>query len=638
VYVETEGTGIELNSAPTATFRLDGGTAEARFAWTGREADSARIRLSASDGINRDAVRVTIPVKPDRFPVARARSGVVRREETVRLSLPGDIDLARSRLMIRAGTTPLPLIDEALEYTRLYSYACTEQLLATGRVLVAGMALQRAGLSVKLDRRNAMQVLESVVDQLSERQRVDGAFGYWSRNSWSTPWLSTSVGHLLADAADAGVRVNASMTDRLTAYLERSIDTQAFDPDTTAGSRLERRQTAFSHYGERLSSLSYLRRAGKPRDAEELSLIQRESLLAWEDRVLLAHLLRNAGRVLEAASILRRAWTAVGTAGIRADLPDSLNGRGLFPSRVRPLARLVEATIAIDPAHERLGALLERLVSRTASTRPHWNTQDYATAASAVRAAMSVMPRGTGALVAGFGPTPGDVRARVTLRTANGAATDSTIDLTDLAQPVGDSLVVVVHLTAQNGPIFWALTTNEIASSADTRPLTNGVTIERWYERFDNGEPATEVREGDLVRVRLRVTVPEQRDFLAVEDPLPAGLEAVDLSLRTSGLGPFTTDESEDARARRDREAAAGRSSGSWDSGWWSPWEHSEKRDDRVTWFARVLPRGVYTAAYVARATTAGRFVRPPSRAEEMYNAAASGRSEGGVFVVTPRR
>jgi uncharacterized protein YfaS (alpha-2-macroglobulin family) len=87
----------------------------------------------------------------------------------------------------------------------------------------------------------------------------------------------------------------------------------------------------------------------------------------------------------------------------------------------------------------------------------------------------------------------------------------------------------VVHLTAQNGPIFWALTTNEIASSADTRPLTNGVTIERWYERFDNGEPATEVREGDLVRVRLRVTVPEQRDFLAVEDPLPAGLEAVDL-------------------------------------------------------------------------------------------------------------
>jgi hypothetical protein len=98
------------------------------------------------------------------------------------------------------------------------------------------------------------------------------------------------------------------------------------------------------------------------------------------------------------------------------------------------------------------------------------------------------------------------------------------------------------------------------------------VTVERWYERFDNGEPAT------------------------------------------------------------------GGAIGSWDSGWWSPWEHSEKHDDRVTWFARALPTGAYTATYVARATTAGRFIRPPSRAEEMYNAATSGRSEGGIFVVTEWR
>jgi uncharacterized protein YfaS (alpha-2-macroglobulin family) len=146
------------------------------------------------------------------------------------------------------------------------------------------------------------------------------------------------------------------------------------------------------------------------------------------------------------------------------------------------------------------------------------------------------------------------------------------------------------------------------------------------------------VREGELVRIRLRVTVPAPRDFLAVEDHLPAGLEAVDLSLRTSGtLGPFSTQASAEANARRDREAAAGGAIGSWDSGWWSPWEHSEKRDDRVTWFARALPTGAYTATYVARATTAGRFIRPPSRAEEMYNAATSGGSEGGIFVVTPK-
>lgn len=51
-------------------------------------------------------------------------------------------------------------------------------------------------------------------------------------------------------------------------------------------------------------------------------------------------------------------------------------------------------------------------------------------------------------------------------------------------------------------------------------------------------------------------------------------------------------------------------------------------------YFARMLWAGSYTASYVARATTVGTFVRPPAHAEEMYNPALQGRSDGGRFVV----
>jgi uncharacterized protein YfaS (alpha-2-macroglobulin family) len=50
-----------------------------------------------------------------------------------------------------------------------------------------------------------------------------------------------------------------------------------------------------------------------------------------------------------------------------------------------------------------------------------------------------------------------------------------------------------------------------------------------------------------------------------------------------------------------------------------------------------VLWRGTYTVTYLARATTPGVFIRPPAHAEEMYNPAVFGRSDGGVFTVRAR-
>jgi hypothetical protein len=76
---------------------------------------------------------------------------------------------------------------------------------------------------------------------------------------------------------------------------------------------------------------------------------------------------------------------------------------------------------------------------------------------------------------------------------------------------------------------------------------------------------------------------------------------------------------------------------GRWDSGWWSAFDHREIRDDRVVYSATVLWPGTYSATYVARATIQGRFIRPPAHAEEMYNPAVNGRSDGGTFTVRPR-
>ena len=114
------------------------------------------------------------------------------------------------------------------------------------------------------------------------------------------------------------------------------------------------------------------------------------------------------------------------------------------------------------------------------------------------------------------------------------------------------------------------------------------------------------------------MVAPACRYHVALVDPLPAGLEALNPALATTETLPPAGQE---ARA------------GPW---WWSgPWyEHQNLRDQRAEAFASPFWPGVHEYAYVARATTPGRFVVPPPKAEEMYSPETFGRSLGDMVIV----
>jgi len=386
--------------------------------------------------------------------------------------------------------------------------------------------------------------------------------------------------------------------------------------------------------------VDYLRRAGAPDTAAERALLRVAVAMTWEDRLRLAEVIaaRKDMRA-DAEAIVDAAWRAVTPAGHRVDLPDSSHGPRQFPSRIAPAARLLSASLDLRPTHPMLGALVETVLQQgRAESRFAWSTQDYASVVMALSqfreddpADRIVSARAGGSSFVAHPPR-------------SGVDTTITAPLTGMLETTANGQHVLrLHVDASAGqrPVYYALEVDEVPLAGPVKPDIQGLVVERWYERFDNGAPVTRVNEGDLVRVRLRITAPADREFVAVEDPLPAGLEAVDLGLRTSSLAPFTTPETERARATgdRDRDGPFWQAVlyGGWDDGHWSPWEHKELHDDRVSYFARMLWTGSYTASYVARATTAGSFVVPPAYAEEMYNPALQGRSGGGRFLVDLR-
>jgi uncharacterized protein YfaS (alpha-2-macroglobulin family) len=103
---------------------------------------------------------------------------------------------------------------------------------------------------------------------------------------------------------------------------------------------------------------------------------------------------------------------------------------------------------------------------------------------------------------------------------------------------------------------------------------------------------------------------------------LPAGVEAVDQSLRTSQQ--FFTEEQFDWN----RYLYEG-----W--GWWH-FQHVELRDERVALSTDYLPAGTYQYVYLARATLPGTFQVIPPAAWEFYFPEVYGRGDGMLFTVTP--
>lgn len=607
---------------------------EVRFAFRDTTADTTVFRFDVASGSDSDAVLIGLPVRPAYAVRAHTVAGVLRDSASAVLTLPGEIDPARSRLTLTLATTPLAVVGDLYRRLAAYPFDCSEQL--SGSLLTLA-ALQRAGTAPDGRRyapARSRAAMERMAASLVRRQRGDGGIGFWGADDWTTPWLSAYAGNALLAARAAGVSVSDSVLARLGNYLFQSFHRPGTVLAPVAGwyAQLQVRLS------DRVAALDYLSRLGRPDVSGENEALIFSAQLAWEDRARLAEILTRRGATDAARRLLTGLWSSVHVAGRRAVLPDSATRPFYFFSARRPAAQLLSATLAVDSANPLVGPLVETLAEEgRAAAQSAWNTQDYGTAAEALALFAARQRR---ALQRGVTVT---ANGQVVLGATAVGARDSSRDLTALLRdgPQGSKLLPLT-LAAGPGPanpIYYSLTVHEVPLRRPVTPDDQGIQVERWYEDYQTGKPIDEVTEGALVRVRLRIKVAEERHFLALTDPLPAGLEAVDLTLRTvgrlpvSGIAPREPEQHEETQGEQ-AGYRYGWYYGSWDSGWWSPFDHKELRDDRVVYAATVLWPGTYTATYVARATTPGVFVRPPAYAEEMYNPAVQGRSDGGIFTV----
>ena len=194
------------------------------------------------------------------------------------------------------------------------------------------------------------------------------------------------------------------------------------------------------------------------------------------------------------------------------------------------------------------------------------------------------------------------------------------------------------------GTLFYSARLQYVVNELFQDALDTGIAISRSYAPFvdrrdggaagrsggsaapprSDGAGSTTFKAGDLVRVTLRLSLTQERRYVAVTDPLPAGFEPVE--------SWFATTATDLARAQDEQGEPD-------DGGWWSWWrrggfDHVERHDDRVHLFATRLSEGVHEFSYIARATTAGTFRTAPAHAEEMYEPEVFGRTATATIEV----
>jgi uncharacterized protein YfaS (alpha-2-macroglobulin family) len=188
------------------------------------------------------------------------------------------------------------------------------------------------------------------------------------------------------------------------------------------------------------------------------------------------------------------------------------------------------------------------------------------------------------------------------------------IPLAELKEGV-NSLVV---MTQSENEIYFDLSTRYDLLQKDLNAAGN-VMVTRRYLDPKTSKPVENFETGQLVKVEVKVKVPENTYFLAVEDHLPGGLEALNEGLSATNTVSMDMWGYEDYRPFYWEEYG---------------YNYKEIRGDRVVFFITEMQKGSRTFTYYARVTTSGQFLALPAQVYAMYDLNLWGRSESADIQV----
>jgi uncharacterized protein YfaS (alpha-2-macroglobulin family) len=574
----------------TATWPLDAGNA----------LGDRTLTLIGSDGLRRDAMQLTLPIESAGAAEHIRDAGKISRENTLPIALPAGYDAGALQVTL----TP-SLAAQLLQNVRMldvYPYYCTEQTMSAALpAIFVDRLFKRFGLDMPSDV-SPPQVIRHAIDRLRELQHGDGSWGWWE-NDDGHPFMTAYAVYGLAEFKRAGYQLPAGM-------LERGIDSLV--SQLGASDRDTLQFWGGAQPGSEWNTRAFMLFSLADADAARV------------DRALLAQTLAHADRLNSyALAVLGLTYHELADDGTAKRIADRLNARALSrgpysywagdtwhyaweddPIETTAYALRLNAAVAPD------SDIVSRAVAflRSEQHGSWWyTTKDTAAAVYAIAQAEH--------------PSQDELHPEETVSVFAGDALVRTLHITSPVLPAAQAAIDISPsllrdgtpiriVRSGRGALYWSSdftryapwTVHDVRDSsrsifARLFPPQPPLRIERTYSVDRRGPWAV----GDLVHVEVTVTAREDVQYVAIEDPFPAGVEYAPPQGETGS----------------------------------SNWSGVQFFDDRAVFFAdRVYRDWPLHLSYDLRVTSDGTYAAPPPVAYAMYGPPVSATGSGARILV----
>ena len=605
VQVSGEAEGIILEGKKVhKVFLKSGESREIKFLFKANKRGEAKFFFKAVMGNYSDGLALTLPVCLPRHTESVALLGSSSKEfiPSEEIFIPEDIYPDIGEIKIAISSTLLYSLKDPLVSLINYPYHCLEQELSRIFPLILFKNIEKSLSSSLPGGKSREEMIKKVLSEVPLYQRANGGFSYWKDSSYDSPYLTCYTLFILKKAQEYGYQVPSRTIEKGLGYLKNLLH-----------GKLEKKKYPYNLLSWRSSqafALYVLSLFGESEPAYKEYLYRKREEMPLFARAFLLKAIHLGGKDKEMEEeIVRSLINKIKISPTRAYFDEGKRIPWVFHSNLRTTAIILQALMEIEKEPPMTPQIIKWLIDE--QRNPRKSTQDnaylfYALADYFHRYEKEEPEFKVKVQLAGKTVFEDNFKGR------SKKISEKQISIASLKK--GESLPLKIYKEGK-GQIYYEVRMNYFPIKR-LQPRDEGIAVFKYFETLEGERVENSFRAGDLLVVTLKIVIPQERYFVVVNDPLPAGFVPLNPSFKTESKELIR-----EVEKRRDKF-------------WWQGFRHMEMYNEKVLLFADHLSPGIYTHTYLVRITTPGIYHLPPTVAEEMYTPEVFGRSAEKEIVI----